>query len=50
MIRARIGGEGIITGNFTQQEANDLALLLSTGALPASVQILQENYVPPADD
>ena len=49
-IQARISGEGIITGNFTRQAANDLALLLSTGALPASIQILQESYVPPAGD
>ena len=49
-IQARISNEGIITGNFTRQAANDLALLLSTGALPASIQILQESYVPPAGD
>ncbi len=49
-INDTIRAEGIITGSFTRQEANDLALLLSTGALPAPVKILQENYVPPADD
>jgi preprotein translocase subunit SecD len=49
-IQGQISDEGIITGNFTRQAANDLALLLSTGALPASVQVLQESYVPPVDD
>jgi preprotein translocase subunit SecD len=44
-IQARISDEGIITGNFTQQAANDLALLLSTGALPASLKILDEHSV-----
>jgi|GEM_PF-2284271 len=50
IIQTRISDQGMITGKFTQQEANDLALLLSTGALPASVQILRESYVPPVND
>ncbi len=44
-IEATIRDEGIITGSFTQQAANDLALLLSTGALPASLRILDERSV-----
>ncbi len=48
-INAKIGSEGIINGKFTQQSAEDLALLLRSGALPASVRILQEIHVPPAD-
>ncbi|MBN2242867.1 MAG: protein translocase subunit SecD [Acidobacteria bacterium] len=44
-INDTISSEGIITGSFTQQEANDLALLLSTGALPASLKILDERSV-----
>ena len=44
-IKGKISDEGQITGSFTQQEANDLALLLSTGALPASLKILDERSV-----
>jgi protein-export membrane protein SecD len=48
-INEKIGSEGMINGKFTQQAAEDLALLLRSGALPASVRILQEIHVPPAD-
>ena len=34
-INSRIDDEGIIQGNFTQQEAADLSLVLRSGALPA---------------
>ena len=34
------GGSGIITGNFTSQEATDLAVLLRAGALPAPLEIV----------
>lgn len=44
-INDTIRDEGIITGSFTQQEANDLALKLSTGALPASLKIIDERSV-----
>ncbi|MCG8693574.1 MAG: protein translocase subunit SecD [Minwuiales bacterium] len=40
-------GSGIITGNFTPQTANDLALLLRAGALPAPLEILEERTVGP---
>ena len=40
-------GSGIITGNFTAREANDLALLLRAGALPAPLQYLEERTVGP---
>ncbi len=42
-----LGGSGIITGGFTVQEANDLALLLRAGALPAPLNILEERSVGP---
>jgi len=44
-IRARIDSEGIIEGGFTDQEAADLALLLRSGALPASLQVLGQRQV-----
>lgn len=43
-----LGGSGIITGNFTAQSANDLALLLRAGALPAPLKILEERTVGPS--
>ena len=41
------GGSGIITGNFTSQEATDLAVLLRAGALPAPLEIVEERSVGP---
>ncbi|GGF13795.1 hypothetical protein GCM10011611_19400 [Aliidongia dinghuensis] len=41
------GGQGIISGSFTVQSANDLALLLRAGALPAPLTILEERTVGP---
>jgi SecD/SecF fusion protein len=41
------GGEGIIRGGFSIQEATDLALLLQAGALPVSMTILGGDYVGP---
>lgn len=40
-----IGGSGQISGNFTPQTANDLAVLLSAGALPASFEFVEERTV-----
>ena len=42
-----LGGSGIIEGGFTVQTANDLALLLRAGALPAPLTILEERTVGP---
>jgi len=42
-----LGGSGVISGNFTVQSANDLAILLRAGALPAPLQILEERTVGP---
>ncbi|PIE67600.1 MAG: protein translocase subunit SecD [Deltaproteobacteria bacterium] len=42
------GGEARITGNFSTEEARDLAIVLRAGALPAPVQILEERTVGPS--
>jgi preprotein translocase subunit SecD len=47
-IESRITDEGRITGNFTTQEAADLALMLRSGALPASMTYLEERVVGPS--
>jgi len=39
------GGTGVITGNFTPESANDLALLLRSGALPADLNVEQQRTV-----
>ncbi len=41
-------GSGVISGNFTTQEATDLALLLRAGALPAPLEIIEERTVGPS--
>ncbi len=41
------GGAGQITGDFTVQEVNDLAVLLRSGALPATLTIVEERTVGP---
>ena len=46
-IQERISAEGRITGTFSQQEASDLALILRSGALPASLTYLEERTVGP---
>jgi preprotein translocase subunit SecD len=42
------GGRAVITGQFTVEEARDLAIVLRAGALPAPVQILEERTVGPS--
>ncbi len=42
-----LGGQGIITGSFTTDSANDLALQLRAGALPAPLVPLEERTVGP---
>ena len=44
---AILGGSGIISGTFTSQEVQDLALLLRAGALPAPLTVLEERSVGP---
>ncbi len=41
------GGNGVITGQFNVQEANDLALLMRAGALPAPLTVIEERTVGP---
>jgi SecD/SecF fusion protein len=41
------GGSGEISGLFTAEEANDLALLLRAGALPAPLVVIEERTVGP---
>jgi preprotein translocase subunit SecD len=40
-----IGGQGEITGNFTIDTANQLALLLNSGALPAQLKVIDQRTV-----
>lgn len=48
VIRSAItGGSGEISGNFTSASANDLALLLRAGALPAPLKVIEERTVGP---
>jgi preprotein translocase subunit SecD len=42
-----LGGSGQISGSFTVQQANDLAILLRAGALPAPLTIIEERTVGP---
>lgn len=42
-----LGGTGVISGSFSVQEAQDLALLLRAGALPAPLTVLEERSVGP---
>ncbi len=46
-IQSRITQRGQITGQFTPQEAEDLAIVLRSGALPAPVQIIEQRTVGP---
>jgi preprotein translocase subunit SecD len=47
-INSKIEGEGVIEGSFTQQQASDLALVLRSGSLPASLTTLEERTVGPS--
>jgi preprotein translocase subunit SecD len=48
VIQGQIQDSGEITGQFTQQQANDLAVVLRAGALPASIKYLEESTVGPS--
>lgn len=41
-------GSGIISGKFTAQSANDLAILLRAGALPVPLAVIEERSVGPS--
>jgi len=47
-IKSRIEDSGRITGSFSQESAQDLALVLRAGALPASIKYLEERTVGPS--
>ncbi len=47
-IRARISDSGVIEGNYSIEEAEDLALILRAGALPAEMVYLEERTVGPS--
>jgi len=47
-IQGRIDDSGRIDGNFSQDTAHDLALVLRAGALPASIKYLEERTVGPS--
>ena len=42
------GGQGNISGNFSPEAANDLAVLLRAGSLPAPIDVLEERTVGPS--
>lgn len=48
VVRNRIDTSGRIEGNFTQQQAEDLGLVLRSGALPAGIVYLEERTVGPS--
>ena len=49
VIRGAIcGGSGQISGNFTTESANNLAILLRAGALPAQLNFIEERTVGPS--
>ena len=42
-----LGGDGIISGNFTIDSASELALLLRAGALPTQLKVVEERTIGP---
>ncbi len=42
------GGQSSITGNFTPEEAKDLATILNSGKMPAPARIVEDNVVGPS--
>ena len=48
VIHSRIDDSGVIEGNFSQDSAHDLALVLRAGAFPASIKYLDERTVGPS--
>lgn len=48
VIQGEITDQGVIEGTFTAQQANDLALVLRSGSLPASLTTLEERTVGPS--
>jgi preprotein translocase subunit SecD len=48
VINSRIDDQGFIEGNFSEESAHDLAIVLRAGALPASIKYLEERTVGPS--
>ena len=48
VINGRIDDSGMIEGNFTEDSAHDLALILGAGALPASIHYIEERTIGPS--
>jgi preprotein translocase subunit SecD len=46
-IRSEINDQGEITGRFAKQEAEDTAMMLANGSLPAPIEILEEGTYKP---
>ena len=44
---AILGGEGIISGDFSKDSANELAILLRAGALPVPLKVIEERIIGP---
>jgi len=42
------GGSGQISGNFTLEEANSVAMMLRAGSLPGHLGLVEQQVVPPA--
>ncbi len=47
-IESRITDSGIIRGQFTQEEVEDLSMVLRSGALPAKIEIFEQRTVGPS--
>ena len=47
-IDSRITGDGRISGSFTQEEVQNLSLILRSGSLPATLTYLQEQTIGPS--
>jgi preprotein translocase subunit SecD len=47
-INGKIEDQGMIEGNFSQEAAHDLALVLRAGALPADIKYLEQRTVGPS--
>ena len=46
-IKSQITDTGVIGGRFSKQQAEDVALVLSTGNLPAPVELVEEGTYKP---
>jgi len=42
-----VGGEAVITGNFTLDEAKQLAIAINSGALPVPVKLIEQQNIGP---